>query len=561
MASEKNKIRIISVVIALACVFALILNFGPMLEKYGVVLPSFLNIPFKLGLDLQGGTHLVYEADTSQIPETDRADAVEGVRDVIERRVNAFGVAEPMVQVAQSGERWRVVADLAGISDVNKAIQMIGETPLLEFKEPNPNPNVSLTEEQQTQLDQYNLDAKNRADKALADVKKSGSDFATIAKEVSEDQGSKDNGGDLGFMIRGQLIEEFEKVCFDDLQPGQISQQLVQTSYGYHVIKKEEQRGSGESYEARCRHILVLTKTAADVGGLADQWQYTGLTGKQLSRAQVVFEPQTNKPEISLQFNDEGAKLFGEITGRNVGKPIAIFLDGQLISSPTVQEEITQGQAVINGNFSITEAKLLTQRLNAGALPVPITLVSQQTIGASLGNLSIQQSVKAGIIGFMLVCIFMILYYRLPGVVSVMSLVFYGLIVAVVFKIGGVTLTLAGIAGFILSIGMAVDANVLIFERLKEELRRGKAIGLAIEEGYRRAWTSIFDGNISTLITCFILFFFTTSSIRGFALTLIIGIIVNMLSAMVVSKLILKTFGKTKLFAKPWLFGVRLKKV
>jgi len=560
MASEKSKNKLYTWAILVVLIIALVLDFGPSLSQRGLSLPSFFNIPFKLGLDLQGGTHLVYQADVSKIPSSDQGSAVEGVRDVIERRVNSFGVAEPVIQVTQSGNQWRVIADLAGISDVNKAIALIGETPLLEFKEPNQNPQSNLTAEQKIQLDEYNAEAKERAEKALADVLKPGADFTTIAKQTTEDTGSKDAGGDLGFVKRGEFIDTFEKACFDDLKPGQISRTVVESVFGYHILKKEAERGSGDSYEANCRHILIKTKSESDFGVVAEQWSYTGLTGKQLKRAVVVFDPQTQIPQISLQFNDEGAKLFGDITGRNVGKPIAIFLDNEIISSPTVQEAITQGEAVINGRFTVTEAKLLAQRLNAGALPVPIELVSQQTIGASLGNQSIQQSMKAGIIGFILVCIFMIAYYRIPGVVAVLALIFYGLTVLAIFKIGNVTLTLSGIAGFILSIGMAVDANVLIFERLKEELRQGKILSSAIEEGFRRAWSSIFDGNISTLITCAILFFFTTSSIKGFALTLSIGLIINLFSAMVVSKLILIHLTKVKWLASPFMLGAHKKK-
>lgn len=560
MASEKSKNKLYTWAILVVLIIALVLDFGPSLSQRGLNLPSFLNMPFKLGLDLQGGTHLVYQADVSKIPSNDQASAVEGVRDVIERRVNSFGVAEPIIQVTQSGDQWRVIADLAGISDVNKAIELIGETPLLEFKEPNPNPQSNLTPEQKKQLDEYNADAKSRAEKALTEVLKPGADFSTIAKQLTEDDGSKDTGGDLGFVKRGEFIDTFEKACFDDLQPGQISKTVVQSVFGYHVLKKEAERGSGDTYEVNCRHILMKTKAESDFGAVPEQWSYTGLTGKQLKRAVVVFDPQTQTPQISLQFNDEGAKLFGDLTSRNVGKPIAIFLDNAIISSPTVQEAITQGEAVINGRFTVTEAKLLAQRLNAGALPVPIELVSQQTIGASLGNQSIQQSMKAGIIGFILVCLFMIAYYRVPGVVAVIALVFYGLIVLAIFKIGNVTLTLSGIAGFILSIGMAVDANVLIFERLKEELRQGKVLSSAIEEGFRRAWSSIFDGNISTLITCAILFFFTTSSVKGFALTLSIGLIINLFSAMVVSKLILIYVTKIKWLASPFMLGARKKK-
>jgi preprotein translocase subunit SecD len=261
-----------------------------------------------------------------------------------------------------------------------------------------------------------------------------------------------------------------------------------------------------------------------------------------------------------LEFNDEGKTLFAEITKRNVGKPVAIYLDNSPISVPRVNEPITDGRAVISGNFSIQDAKLLAQRLNAGALPVPVQLVSQQTVGATLGGESLKQSLFAGMIGLIAVAFFMILFYRLPGLFAVVALLIYGVIVLFLFKYIPVTLTLSGIAGFLLSIGMAVDANVLIFERMKEEVRDGKPLDLSIQEGFKRAWSSIRDGNLSTLITCFILAWFGTSMIRGFAITLSVGILVSMFSAIVITRQFLKVFvtpknqGKLKVL---WLFGVK----
>jgi preprotein translocase subunit SecD len=265
-------------------------------------------------------------------------------------------------------------------------------------------------------------------------------------------------------------------------------------------------------------------------------------------------------PQVSLEFNDEGKTLFGNITKRSIGKPVAIFLDGSPISTPVVQEAITDGKAVINGKFSIQEAKLLAQRLNAGALPVPINLISQKTVGASLGNESVQQSLKAGIISMVIICLFMIIYYRLPGITASVALLFYGLLVLAIFKVMHVVLTLPGIAGFILSLGMAVDANVLIFERFKEEIRREKPLGIAIDEGFKRAWSSIFDGHVSTLISCLILMGFTTSLVKGFAITLAIGTLISLFSAVFVTRIIVKIITRFRVFNHLWLFGVKLKK-
>ncbi len=382
--------------------------------------------PFRLGLDLQGGTHLVYEGDLKDIEGADRRDAMSSVREVIERRVNAFGVTEPVVQVA--GEN-RLIVELPGIKDIAGAVKQIGLTPFLEFREENP--------------------------------------------EYQPEEGT------------GQI--DFSK-----------------------------------------------------------QYRPTGLSGKHLKRSDIVFDPNTNQPQITLQFNDEGRDLFREITRRNVGQTVAIFLDGVPISAPVVQQEITAGQAVITGQFSVDEAKLLAQRLNAGALPVPIKLLEQQNVGPSLGKISLQQSVLAGVVGFIVVALFMLAYYQLSGFSAVLALLVYVLLTLSLFKLFGVTLTLAGIAGFILSVGMAVDANVLVFERVKEELRAGLPPPKALEEGFRRAWSAIRDSNVSSLITVFILGYFGTSLIRGFAVTLGVGIVVSMFTALTIARIFLRTFYSLK---------------
>ncbi len=508
---------------------------------------------FHLGLDLQGGTHLVYQADVSEIPSDDRASAVEGVRDVIERRVNAFGVAEPVVQTNKVGGEYRVIIELAGIKDVNSAIAMIGETPLLEFKEQDPNFQEELTPEQADELDEFNKQTQSQAQDILTKVLQPGANFAEYAKEYSQDPGSAEKGGDLGFVKRGMFVPEFDQVIFDKQAESGVYPQLVQSQFGYHIINKLETRGEAENLEVHSSHILFKTKSEQDYLG-ETQWLRTDLSGKHLARAQVQFDPQTGEPEVGLEFNDEGKDLFAEITTRNVGKPVAIFLDGFAISIPTVNEPIREGNAVISGRFNIQEAKELVQRLNAGALPVPIEIISQQTVGASLGEESVDKSLIAGLIGLLAVAIFMILFYRLPGLLAILALAIYIAIVLTIFKITPVTLTLAGVAGFILSIGMAVDANVLIFERLKEELKNGRELSNAVEQGFKRAWTSIRDSNLSTLITCGILFWFGTSVIKGFALTLGIGILISMFSAIVITKTFLQNFNKTK---SRWLFGVK----
>lgn len=546
---------------------------------------SWNKIDFHLGLDLKGGTHLLYRADTSSIESSDKESAVAGVRDVIEKRVNAFGVAEPIVQTNIVGDEYRLIVELAGVKDVDEAIQMIGETPLLEFKEQNPNyeENVSLTAEQQKELDDYNEEARKKAEdinkRALA-----GEDFGQLAREFSEDQGSKESGGELGWAQRGVFVAEFEKAIFDDLKTGEITAIPVKSQFGYHIIKKAEERevaveaaaqaeaitdegevikiegekedsnGDKMEKEVRATHILIATKTAADMVPAVDQWQNTELSGKHLKRSSVQYDQSTGDPEVSLEFNSEGADLFEQITERNVDKPVAIFLDGDPISVPNVREKITGGKAVISGRFNIQEAKELVNRLNAGALPVPITLISQQTVGPSLGRESVNKSLMAGLIGLLAVALFMIVYYRLPGLIATVALIIYTLFALAVFRLLPVTLTLAGVAGFIMSIGMAVDANVLIFERLKEESRQGRDFANAVEEGFKRAWPSIRDSNLSTLVTCFILYYFGTSVIRGFALTLIIGIVLHVFTAITTTRSIMRLLNSTKMGKIKWLY-------
>ena len=635
-----------------------------------IKLPKTKEIPFRLGLDLQGGSHLVYEANMLEIPDGDRSDALEGVRDVIERRVNVFGVSEPLVQTSLSGGNYRVIVELAGIKDVNEAIAMIGETPLLEFKEETQEIR-ELSDEEQSRMAEYNIEAEKRAEEVLGKLL-SGGDFDALAKEYSDDQNTKEAGGDLGWITeneapqiiakikdfeigqisedlvkeeqgydilkledkrlrvnpfnenevekevkashlllchsevencenglskdeayakikefkaqatpenfvdlikehstepgaetragdlgwfaKGAMVKPFEDTVFDQ-EVGTISY-VVETQFGYHLIYKQAER---DIYEYSVRRLFVRALTERDIIGDQKEWELTELTGKNLERAAVQFDPNDNTPIVSLEFDKEGADLFADITERNVGKPVAIFLDGDPISTPTVNEKIIGGKAVISGKFNIQEAKLLVQRLNAGALPVPIDLISQQTVGASLGQIYLESSLKAGLIGLILVAIFMIFYYRLPGIFAVVSLAIYGLLVLAIFKLLSITLTLSGMAGFILSIGMAVDANVLIFERLKEELRARRPLSMAIENSFMRAWPSIRDGNVSTLLTCLILIWFSTSIVKGFAITLGLGILVSMFSAIVITRNLLRLFKPEWLEKRIWLFGSGVK--
>ena len=387
--------------------------------------------PFHFGLDLEGGSHLVYQADISGVEKSQVSEAMSSLREVIERRVNVFGVSEPIVQVERGGivggEEERLIVELPGVTDLKTAIDLIGKTPLLEFK--------------------------------------------LLSNDSLLDSGS-DN----------------EELVFED----------------------------------------------------------TGLTGSLLEKSSLSFDGVTSQPLIILTFNKEGRELFADITRNNTGSVLAIFLDDQIISDPVIREEIRDGNAQISGNFTPEEAKQLVRDLNFGALPVPIELVSTQTIGASLGEKILQDGIKAGALGLLIVVLFLILWYRLPGVVASIALVFYVLIMLSLFKLIPVTLTAAGIAGFILSVGMAVDANVLIFERLKEELKGGKKLSEAIKVGTSRAWVSIRDSNISSFLTAIVLFWFGTSLIKGFALVFGIGIIVSMFTAITVTRTFLLALSSEK---------------
>lgn len=539
----RNKRRIkFTLVIALAVLAILIAN--P--HKTGI---SWLDqttekLQINLGLDLQGGVHLLYEADMTNVKTENKTEALEGIQDVVRKRIDAYGVAEPIVQTSQIGNSHRLIVELPGVSDAEEAKNIIDKTPLLEFKEQNPE--AELTEEEKDFIASQTASQEKKAQDLLGKVLV-GEDFSELAEENSEDTASAQNGGDLGYFTRDEMVEEFSEAAFsDELENGEIYPELVETKFGFHIIKKVDGKEEGGNEMIQASHILILVLDEEQLLAQKRQaFQDTGLTGQQLKEAQLVFSQQTNQAEVSLVFDDEGKELFKKITERNQGRPVAIYLDGQIISAPTVQAVIRNGEAVISGNFSVQEAKELVQRLNAGALPVPITLISQKSIGPTLGKVSLEESLRAGAIGLLAVSIFMILYYRVFGLVSVISLFLYTALMVSIFKLSSVTplsitLTLSGIAGYILSVGMAVDANILIFERIKEEIRDGKSLRVAADEGFKRAWPSIRDGNVSTIITATILMVLGTGFIKGFALTLMIGIMVSMFTAIVVTRMILK---------------------
>ena len=617
---------------------------------------------YALGLDLRGGSRLEYEADVSKVASADRAEALNGVRDVIERRVNALGVSEPLVQTTQAGNSWRVNVELAGIRDVSEAIKKIGETPILEFKEQGNEAPRDLTSEEQTKISQQNTVARTQAQALLLSVLKPGSDFASLAqkaassstplvsefirsntsasdiysqlrlrsttgtvdrviesnrafyvvhvdevkvatkeatgrhllisykgaekststltkeqakaqiedlkkranpanfeslvKQYSMEPDASSTGGVLGWVEEtpadpnaAKFVDAFAKPFFS-MPLNQISD-VVETPFGFHLILKTDEH---PVYDPRVQVATFQKLTKDDIVPPSDGWRSTKLTGKQLTTAKVDFNQQTGAVEVALQFNDEGKTLFGDITRRNIGKRVGIFIDNQMISAPTVQTEIDGGQAVITGSGGLDEARTLARSLQAGALPVPVSLIAQQTIGPSLGSDSLQASLKAGLIGFALVAFFMILLYRLPGLAAIGALALYAGLSLAIFKYIPVTLTLSGIAGFILSIGIAVDANVLVFERLKEEWRLGKGLSVALEDAFRRAWPSIRDGHATVLISSAVLYLFSSSVIRGFSVTLGIGIITSLFTAVVSCRAILRWLAQTSIAKHGWLF-------
>jgi preprotein translocase subunit SecD len=403
------------------------INIDKSINRPAINLPFFSrDLEIKQGLDLQGGTQVLLRANMQELAPEDHTDALESSKEIINRRIDLFGINESVVQTSVVEDDYRIIVELPGISDINQALDLIGATAQLDFRE--------LTDEAKA------------------------TDSAT----------------------------------FNDF------------------IKTE-------------------------------------LTGKNLKRSRVEFDQNTGKPNVSLEFDADGAKLFEEITTRNVDFPVGIFLDQYPVTTPVVNTPISEGRAVISGSFTTDEAKDISIQLNAGALPVPIEIIEQRNIGATLGNESIQKSITAGGIGLLMVMLFMFLYYGALGLIADLALIIYGLVTLAIYKLIPVTITLPGLAGFILSVGMAVDSNILIFERMKEELRLGKKWQLAMELGFGRAWDSIKDANTATLITAFILFnplgwsFLNTSGmIRGFALTLTIGIIISLFTGIFVTRTLLR---------------------
>jgi protein-export membrane protein SecD len=428
-------------------------------ESSVAMLTSF---PFRLGLDLSSGVRLNYVADTSKVPSGEVTDSLSVLRDVIERRVNAFGVSEPVVQI-QSGvlsKENKLLVELPGLTDVNQALQLIGQTPTLEFVLER---DASSTEALMIAA----AKAKYRADLAAG------------------------------------KSPEITPILFED-----------------------------------------------------ENFKRIGLDGRYLKNSQLVFDGTTGKPQVSIEWNEVGRDLFATTTSNNIGKRIGIILDGTMISAPTVQAAIIDGKAVITGIGDTKEAKLLATRLKTGALPVPINIAGSEVVQPLLGEKALNAGLLASLYGFLAIAILMILWYRLPGLFGVISLITYAVVVLSIFKLIPVTLTAAAIAGFIISMGLAIDGNILIFERLKEELNKGKNLKEALEEGFDRAWTSVRDSHTASIIVSIILYFIGTSVVQGFALTLFIGVVVSLFTNVFVTRVLLRMVvpnhpgGRTQFFWK-----------
>lgn len=440
MRKNPGRPRILLLVIITLTIAAILINLPDL---------KFLHIKkelsFKRGLDLAGGTSLTYKTNMSEIDKDKRIEALNAAKTVIEKRINLFGVSEPLIQTAIGRNDYRIIVELPGVN-IQQAKSIIGTTAELSFWE--------------------------KGATSSGAVVKSKSDLETLF--------------------------------------------ATQSAYPVSVIQV-----------------------------LGTNPRKTNLTGRDLSETSIGFNPNTGKPQVQLNFTSDGARKFADITKRNVNKIVAIVLDDMVIEAPSVNEPILDGNAVITGAFTYDTAKVLSTQLNAGALPVPLIPLQQHSIDPTLGSSSLQKSLFAGFLGFLIIVIFMVVLYGKLGIAASLALTLYALLVLSIFKLStltpyGITLTLSGIAGFILSIGMAVDANILIFERMKEEARLGKSKDLALDLGFSRAWSSIRDSNISTLITSVILYQFGSGIVRGFALVLAIGVLVSMFSAIVVTRTLLR---------------------
>ncbi|MFC2040064.1 protein translocase subunit SecD [Chloroflexota bacterium] len=471
----------------------------------------------RLGLDLVGGVHLVYQADFPDDATLEQKNAdMERTLSIIQRRIDKYGVAEPIIQKMGAD---RILVQLPGFTDIDQAKILVEQTGFLEFRQIE----LNSAKDPVTLADYLKMENLAFIDQAETGTRiftgMSGPPLAIL---------SQDNGAPVILAADGAPFDEAELEAKEILADGLIS----------------------------------WIPARADDG--------TQLTGEYLDDAAVASSGNTLATEVvvAIEWGEQGADMFDDVAARLYARPadsiersLGIFLDSSLVSFPEILQPSYDGGGQIQGGFTLEEAEHLANLLKSGALPMPLVKppLFQEKVSATLGADFIDMSVKAGIIGIILVMLFMVAYYRLSGMISCLALIFYGAIVLAIFKLWPVTLTLAGLGGFILSIGMAVDANVLIFERMKEELRTGRSLGAAIEAGFNRAWSAIRDSNMTTIIVCAILYWLGSSivasaPVMGFALTLAIGVLVSMFTAIVVTRTLLRLFVGTSFARKPYLF-------
>ena len=530
-----------------------------------------------LGLDLQGGSHMVYQTNLiDQSGETivPSEEQMNGLKKTIERRINASGLGEPIIQVL--GED-RLLVQLPGINDLDRARKLIGDTALLEFKHRTSG----------TYLDIEGLDPEMILSVSIDQLPDKVEDSENPQSQVSDSDIEKETPKVPWIFI--EFSDEGSKIFQDTL--GRIGAKMLATgavspsSMGASIFGIEVNVEGNESLRYTVTPFFIerfedqpnlfaipyaqggqsttpmTIEQANDFMGedikisfqeITSSDEDIGLTGDLLERAFPSQHAQTSEPIVNVQFNDEGTKIFGELTQEIANDPsqaIAIMLDGNELIAPVVLQPILTGSAIISGSFTLNETRDIALLLESGRLPVPIDLVQERTVDSILGADSLEKSVIAGIIGLALVLVFMTMYYRIPGLVAASALFIYASLILAIFKILPVTLTLSGVAAAILSIGMAVDANILIFERMKDELRSGRTLTSAINIGFNRAWPAIRDSNVSTLITCGILYYFSnqlgTTVVQGFAATLAIGVMISMLSAVLISRTFLRVLALT----------------
>ena len=539
-----------------------------------------------LGLDLQGGGHLVYQAnltdpDTGEVLEV-TPEQMDSLKRTIERRVNGAGLGEPIIQILGDD---RLLVQLPGVSDLARAKSYIGETARLEFKRreifvprdvteitaddivgvtighfPEPEPQAGATSTEATTTPAASTSTKQVF--ALVEFTENGAaNFESVYERMFSSfvvfQNAQVTGGNAPPpSYLDVTLEGPDQLRMSEVFAFSIQRVATSTTYGIAVPSTSPTGEPATLEEVTARVGTSPSIVFTEIQGAVDE--DIGLTGDDLARAFPGQHTASGQPIVNLEFNDTGTRIFGELTQDIIAKEastgirdqIAIFLDGAELVSPEVRSAITAGTAIIEGNFTIERVQDLALLLEGGRLPVPIVLIQERDVDAILGADSLAKSVVAGIVGLAMVLAFMTLYYRLPGLAASVALVIYAALVLAVFKILPVTLTLSGVAALILSIGMAVDANILIFERMKDELRAGRTLLMSINIGFDRAWPAIRDGNVSTLITCAILFWFAdqlgASIVQGFAVTLAIGVAVSMFTAITVSRTLLRFLATTR---------------